>query len=86
MTAHEEGFLPSNALSIARRYDIVLDATDNAATRYLINDACCILGLPLVSGAAIGMEGQLAVYCHQNGQCRSILLFEARQTHFIFAD
>ena len=38
-------------------YDIVLDATDNANSRYLINDACCRLGKPLVSGSALKWEG-----------------------------
>lgn len=74
MTAHKDGFFPSNALEIARPYDIVVDATDNVSTRYLVNDVCCVLGLPLVSGAAIGTEGQLTVYCHDEGQSRSDIL------------
>ena len=36
-----------------RKWDIVMDGSDNAGTRYLINDACCIAGLPLVSGSAL---------------------------------
>ena len=43
----------------AARYDIVLDATDNVATRYLLNDACVIAGKPLVSGSALRMDGQV---------------------------
>jgi adenylyltransferase/sulfurtransferase len=42
--------------------DLVVDGTDNFATRYLINDACFARGVPLVSGAAIRMEGQVAVF------------------------
>ena len=42
--------------------DVVLDATDNMATRFAINDACLAAGVPLVSGAAIRMEGQVAVF------------------------
>ena len=42
--------------------DVVLDATDNMATRFAINDACLATGVPLVSGAAIRMEGQVAVF------------------------
>ncbi|KAJ1893304.1 hypothetical protein LPJ66_005835, partial [Kickxella alabastrina] len=42
----------ANAKDIMRGYDVVVDATDNAATRYLINDACVMLGIPLVSGSA----------------------------------
>lgn len=40
-------------------YDVVLDATDNVATRYLLNDACVLLGKPLVSGSALRMDGQV---------------------------
>lgn len=43
-------------------FDLVLDCTDNATTRYLINDACVSAGVPLVSGAAIRTEGQLAIW------------------------
>ncbi len=46
----------------ARRADVVLDATDNFASRYAINDACWAAGTPLVSGAAIRWEGQIAVF------------------------
>ncbi|CAJ0650837.1 21119_t:CDS:10 [Entrophospora sp. SA101] len=59
----------TNALEIIKSYDIVIDATDNVATRYLLNDACVILGKPLVSGSALRMEGQLTVYNHKDGPC-----------------
>ncbi|RIB22701.1 Molybdopterin-synthase sulfurtransferase [Gigaspora rosea] len=59
----------SNALDIIKKYDIVVDATDNAATRYLINDACVLTGKPLVSGSALRMDGQLAVYNYRGGPC-----------------
>lgn len=52
----------SNALDIIEGYDIVLDGTDNFATRYLINDACVILGKPLVFGAVSQYQGQLTVF------------------------
>lgn len=64
MVCHTEGFNPSNALELVRQYDVVVDASDNAPTRYLISDACVVAGRPLVSGAALGTEGQLSVYCH----------------------
>ncbi|RUS19125.1 Molybdopterin-synthase sulfurtransferase [Endogone sp. FLAS-F59071] len=51
------------------RYDIVIDATDNVATRYLLNDACVLGGKPLVSGSALRMDGQLTVYNYQGGPC-----------------
>ncbi|KAI1297303.1 Adenylyltransferase and sulfurtransferase MOCS3 [Halotydeus destructor] len=51
-----------NAIEIINKYDIVLDATDNAATRYLLSDVCVLTKKPLVSGAALRFEGQLTVY------------------------
>ena len=64
VVAHTEGINPSNALELLQQYDIIVDATDNAPTRYLLSDACSIAHKPLVSGAAIGLDGQLTVYCH----------------------
>jgi adenylyltransferase/sulfurtransferase len=55
-----------NALNIVQEYDVILDCSDNAVTRYLVNDACVILGKPLVSGAALRLDGQLSTY-HFNG-------------------
>jgi len=48
--------------ALVARVDVVVDGTDNFATRYAINDACFAAGVPLVSGAAIRMEGQVAVF------------------------
>src|SRR5947209_1543162 len=50
-------------------YDIIIDSTDNVATRYLLNDACILAGKPLVSGSALRMEGQLTVYNYRGGPC-----------------
>jgi adenylyltransferase/sulfurtransferase len=58
-----------NALELIQQYDCVVDASDNPKTRYLINDACVLAGKPLVSGSAIGTEGQLTVYNWQDGPC-----------------
>jgi adenylyltransferase/sulfurtransferase len=67
---HMDGFTPTNAMKLVDEYDVVLDASDNAPTRYLISDACCVANKPLVSGAAIGTDGQLTVYHHGNdGPC-----------------
>lgn len=53
----------SNAVSIVNNYDVVVDCTDNLATRYLVNDACAVCGCkPLVSGSALRLEGQMTVY------------------------
>ncbi|KYN21255.1 PREDICTED: adenylyltransferase and sulfurtransferase MOCS3 [Trachymyrmex cornetzi] len=57
-----------NALDIITNYDIVIDATDNVATRYLLNDACVLSGKPLVSGSALRFEGNLSVF-NYNGPC-----------------
>ncbi|MFD0798602.1 ThiF family adenylyltransferase [Maribacter chungangensis] len=57
----------SNALDIIGGYDIVVDATDNFPTRYLINDACVIQKKPFVYGALHGFEGQVSVFNFQNG-------------------
>ena len=59
----------SNAMDIINEYDIVLDASDNVATRYLLNDACVLAGKPLVSGSALRFEGQLTVYNYEGGPC-----------------
>lgn len=45
------------------RFDLVIDASDNVATRYLLNDACVILNIPLVSGSALRFEGQVRLSC-----------------------
>ena len=54
---------PGNTLELVQRYDAVVDASDNAFTRYLLSDACAVARLPLVSGAALGTDGHLTVYC-----------------------
>ncbi|NXU86521.1 MOCS3 sulfurtransferase, partial [Xiphorhynchus elegans] len=60
---------PRSALSIVRQYDVVADCSDNAPTRYLLNDACVLARKPLVSGSALRLEGQLVVYNHGGGPC-----------------
>lgn len=57
----------TNALDVIRGYDIVVDGSDNFATRYLINDACIILDKPMVSGAIYKFEGQVSVFNYNNG-------------------
>ncbi|XP_078049451.1 ubiquitin-like activating enzyme 4 isoform X1 [Augochlora pura] len=58
----------NNAMEIIEDYDVVLDATDNVATRYLLNDACVLSKKPLVSGSALRFEGHLTVF-NYNGPC-----------------
>lgn len=69
VVAHHALLDSSNAMELLADYDVVVDATDNVATRYLLNDACVLLGKPLVSGSALAYEGQLTVYNHNNGPC-----------------
>ncbi|XP_064392027.1 adenylyltransferase and sulfurtransferase MOCS3-like [Halichondria panicea] len=59
----------TNALDLLKSYDVILDCTDNVATRYLLNDACVLLQKPLVSGSALRFEGQLTVYGYKGGPC-----------------
>ena len=58
-----------NALEIVSLYDVVVDATDNVTTRYILNDSCVLSKRPLVSGAAVGFDGQLSVYNFKNSPC-----------------
>ncbi|KAF9429450.1 hypothetical protein BGZ76_001280 [Entomortierella beljakovae] len=59
----------SNAQPIIDAYDIVIDATDNVATRYLLNDGCVLGKKPLVSGSALRLDGQLTIYNYRDGPC-----------------
>ncbi|KAF9325819.1 Molybdenum cofactor synthesis protein 3 [Podila minutissima] len=59
----------SNAQPVINQYDIVIDATDNVATRYLLNDACVLGNKPLVSGSALRLDGQLTIYNYRGGPC-----------------
>lgn len=58
-----------NALQLTKKYDIIVDATDNVATRYLLNDASVLSKKPLVSGSALKFEGQLTTYNYLKGPC-----------------
>src|SRR5277367_463154 len=58
-----------NALDILKDYDIVVDGTDNFPTRYLVNDACVILGKPNVYGSIFRFEGQVTIFAYSGGPC-----------------
>jgi len=58
-----------NALEIFRDYDIIVDGTDNFPTRYLVNDACVLLGKPNVYGSIFRFEGQITVFGYPGGPC-----------------
>jgi len=59
---HNTRLDPSNALQILEPYDLVCDGTDNFPSRYLINDACVLLGKPCIYGSVQGFEGQVSVF------------------------
>jgi sulfur-carrier protein adenylyltransferase/sulfurtransferase len=69
LTAHPERLTSANALRIIRDYDIVIDGTDNFPTRYLVNDACVILGKRNVYGSILKFEGQLSVFAGEDAPC-----------------
>jgi adenylyltransferase/sulfurtransferase len=65
-----------NALDIIREFDIVADGTDNFPTRYLVNDACVLLGKPNVYGSIFRFEGQASVFYAEEGPCYRCLYAE----------
>jgi adenylyltransferase/sulfurtransferase len=66
---HEVALSSENALDILKDYDIVVDGTDNFPTRYLVNDACVLLGKPNVYGSIFRFEGQATVFAYEGGPC-----------------
>ncbi|MEQ1692545.1 MAG: molybdopterin-synthase adenylyltransferase MoeB [Gemmatimonas sp.] len=66
---HAVRLTAANALDIVGRYDIVVDGTDNFATRYLTNDACVMLGKPNVYGSIFRFDGQASVFATADGPC-----------------
>ena len=66
---HHLRLTSANALDIMSRYDVVLDGADNFPTRYLVNDACVLLGKPNAFGAIFRFEGQASVFAAKNGPC-----------------
>jgi molybdopterin/thiamine biosynthesis adenylyltransferase/rhodanese-related sulfurtransferase len=69
VVTHEARLSSENALDIVGQYDLVLDGTDNFATRYLVNDACVILGKPNVYGSVYRFDGQVSVFSTKDGPC-----------------
>ncbi len=73
---HKVRFSAGNAMELLENYDVVVDGTDNFATRYLVNDACVLAGKPNVWGAISRFEGQVAVFWGQQGPCYRCLFPE----------
>jgi sulfur-carrier protein adenylyltransferase/sulfurtransferase len=66
---HETALDNDNALEIFSQYDLIVDGTDNFATRYLVNDACVLLGKPYVWGSIYRFDGQASVFWAEHGPC-----------------
>src|SRR6478735_7467039 len=66
---HDTMLSSANALEILKDYDVVADGTDNFPTRYLVNDACVLLGKPNAYGSIFRFEGQASVFATEDGPC-----------------
>jgi adenylyltransferase/sulfurtransferase len=69
VTLHNVALSSQNALELFAPYDIILDGTDNFPTRYLVNDACVLLGKPNAYGSIFRFEGQASVFATKDGPC-----------------
>ncbi len=73
---YETRITSANAMELIRPYDIVIDGTDNFPTRYLVNDACVLLGKPNIYGSIYRFEGQASVFAPPLGPCYRCLFAE----------
>lgn len=73
---YNEPFTSTNAEAIARNYDVIIDGTDNFATRYLTNDICVFLGKPNIYGSIFRFDGQASVFDARTGPCYRCLFPE----------
>lgn len=73
---YEARLTSANALEILGAYDLIIDGTDNFPTRYLVNDACVLLGKPNVYGSIFRFEGQASVFATPDGPCYRCLFRE----------
>jgi len=69
VNVHEQRLDSSNVMDLFAQYDLIVDGTDNFATRYLVNDACVLLGKPYVWGSIYRFDGQAAVFWAEHGPC-----------------
>ncbi len=69
VVTYKEGINAANIKDIIKEYDVVIDATDNFPTRYLINDACHFMKKPLVYGSIFRFDGQATVFLPETGPC-----------------
>src|SRR5690606_8771665 len=76
LVLHDERLTAANAFDIMAPYDLVLDGSDNFPTRYLVNDACALLGRPYVYGSILRFEGQVSLFDAASGPCYRCLFSE----------
>src|SRR3974390_986192 len=69
ITPYETKLTSENALDLFKDYDVIVDGTDNFPTRYIVNDACLLLGKPNVYGSIFRFEGQVSVFGMPDGPC-----------------
>ncbi|MCB9413433.1 MAG: adenylyltransferase/sulfurtransferase MoeZ [Actinobacteria bacterium] len=69
VVVHDERLDTSNVMEIFADYDLIVDGTDNFATRYMVNDACVLLGKPYVWGSIFRFDGQASVFWAEHGPC-----------------
>jgi sulfur-carrier protein adenylyltransferase/sulfurtransferase len=69
VVVHETRLDNDNVMEIFSQYDLIIDGTDNFATRYLVNDACVLLGKPYVWGSIYRFDGQVSVFWAEHGPC-----------------
>jgi molybdopterin/thiamine biosynthesis adenylyltransferase/rhodanese-related sulfurtransferase len=68
-TLHRNRLTRANATDLIRGHDVVIDGSDNFATRYLVNDVCVLLGVPHVHGSVFRFDGQASVFADEGGPC-----------------
>ena len=76
VVAHRTRLTSANAMQLLAEYDVVVDGSDNFPTRYLVNDACVLLGKPNVYGSVLRFEGQASVFSFGDGPCYRCLFRE----------
>jgi sulfur-carrier protein adenylyltransferase/sulfurtransferase len=69
VNVHEERLENSNVMEIFSQYDLIVDGTDNFATRYMVNDACVLLNKPYIWGSIYRFDGQASVFWSEHGPC-----------------
>ncbi len=69
VVVHNEALNSDNVMEIFAQYDLIVDGTDNFATRYMVNDACVLLGKPYIWGSIYRFDGQASVFWAEHGPC-----------------